>query len=112
MNGARFRVKRCLVFGYFLPMNLKEADAGMRQRLLVEVPSLGPEIKRRPAPSAGGRKAEIHWYQFDAVVGRRMIGAVSLIRTSSDGGRSSSLCPVGMPSEKVFASFGSIQSSA
>src|SRR4051794_24468137 len=41
MNGAPLRVKRCLAFGYLVPVNSKKAEAGMRQRLLA--------AKRRPS---------------------------------------------------------------
>src|SRR3954469_20922284 len=34
-KGAPFKVKRCLAFGYFLPVNSKNAEAGIRQRLLL-----------------------------------------------------------------------------
>jgi hypothetical protein len=33
--GDPLRANRCLAFGYFLPVNSKKADAGMRQRLLL-----------------------------------------------------------------------------
>jgi hypothetical protein len=31
--GEPFSAKRCLAFGYFLPVNSKKADAGTGQRL-------------------------------------------------------------------------------
>jgi hypothetical protein len=33
--GDPFSAKRCFAFGYFLPVNSKKADAGMRHRLLL-----------------------------------------------------------------------------
>jgi hypothetical protein len=32
--GDPFKTNRCFAFGYFLPVNSKNAEAGMRQRLL------------------------------------------------------------------------------
>ena len=34
-KGASFKVNRCLALGYFLPVNSKNAEAGIRQRLLL-----------------------------------------------------------------------------
>ena len=62
MNGASLSVKRCFVFGDFVPVNSKNADAGMRHRLLLA--KLRPSDRKlkigSPAARRSGRKVETH----------------------------------------------------
>src|SRR5436309_12377463 len=97
-NGAPRNEKRCLALGYFLPVNSKNADAGIRQRLLLS--------KRRPSdlklntdpPRADGGKLNFIGASSTTLAAARITGATSLILTSSAGGRSLAPCPTGMPS--------------
>src|ERR1041385_557704 len=90
-NGAPRKVKRCLALGYFLPVNSKNADAGIRQRLLL--------AKRRPSdlkfntgpPRPDGGKPNLIGPSSPTLPAARITGAMSLIRTSSARGRSLSL---------------------
>src|SRR5436305_9865860 len=96
-NGAPRRVKRCLALGYFLPVNSKNADAGIRQRLLLS--------KRRPSdlklntgpPRPDGGKLNFIGASSTTLPAARITGAMSLILTSSAGGRSFAPSPTGMP---------------
>ena len=54
------RANRCFAFGYFLPVNSKKADAGMRQRLLLAKcrPS-DRKLKTGTPPGRAGGKANV-----------------------------------------------------
>ena len=88
-----------------MPVNSKNAEARMRQRLLLSLtkgakaPPLGPEIEDPATLSAAA--AALRQAQEPKLIGAssitpspaaRITGAISLIRTSSARRRSSSLC--------------------
>ncbi len=79
----------------------KECRGGDQAAIaLVEAPPFRPEIEHRTAP-ARWRKTEVHRHEFDALFPvARITGPTSLILMSSDTGRSSSLCCVGIPSSR------------
>lgn len=66
---------------------------------LVEATTFGPEIEYRAAPSDAG-KLKFTGTSSMPLPAARITGPTSLILMSSDGGRSSSLCCVGMPSSR------------
>ena len=102
MNGASFSVNRCFVFGDLAPVNSKNAEAGIRQRLLLS--SRRPsERKLKTGPPRGpvGWKLKFIGTRSIPLPTARMTGPKSLILMSSARGRSSSLCWVGMPSSSA-----------
>ena len=101
MNGASFNVKRCLAFGYFVPVNSKKVDAGIRHRLLS--PKRRPSERKLNTGDAlgrgGGKTKVIGASSMVRSPAERITGAVSLIRTSSARRRSSSPCRGGVVTE-------------
>ena len=97
-NGAPLSVNRCFAFGYFLPVNSKNAEAGIKHRLL--------SAKRRPSdlklntgpPRPEGGKLKFICTSSTTLPAARITGPLSLILMSSAIGRSRSDCSVGIPS--------------
>lgn len=97
MNGERLSVKRCFAFGYFVPVNSKNADAGMRQRLLF--PNCRPsERKLNTGPPFGPVGGNPNVIDASSIVSpaARIIGAGSFMWTSSAWGKSSSVWWLGI----------------
>src|SRR5581483_5945739 len=83
--GAFFKLKRCLVFGEVVPVNSKNAVAGIRQRF--DSLNLRPALRQlNTGPlfgRAGGKPKRIS-VSATLLPAARMTGAGSLIRIPSD----------------------------
>jgi hypothetical protein len=100
--GDPFKANRCLALGYFLPVNSKNAEAGMRHRLLLAKcrPS-ERKLKTGAPPGRPGGKLKVMGTSSTSSPAARITGPVSLILMSSACGRSSSLCRPGILSSRA-----------
>src|ERR1700750_1629749 len=97
MNGEPLSVNRCLAFGYFVPVNSKNADAGTSQPLLS--PNGRPsERKLKTSPPFGPAGGNPNVIEDSSIVSPavRIIGPGSLMRMSSACGKSSSVWWLGI----------------
>ena len=79
-KGAPFKVKRCFAFGYFVPVNSKNADAGTRQRCICEPAAFRSEVEHWATFRTGRGKAERHRCKLNGISGsahdrRRIVNA-------------------------------------